>query len=71
MKAAIYFSFVFLGAYAVSVLFGHYPTAIFFFSASPFVVMYVVYRVLKDPKEVTVTFEDQFYQDGSHPRVKE
>jgi len=38
------------------------------FSLSPLLVLYVVYKVLKDPHEVKESFEEHFYQDGSHPR---
>lgn len=71
MKTAIYFSFIFLLAYMISILFGYIQAALFFFGTSPLVVLHLVYKVLKDPQEVTVTFEDEFYQDGSHPRSKD
>lgn len=70
MKNSILFSFIFIGAYALSAIIGWEPMAMLFFSLSPLVVIWVVYRVLRDPQEVKVTFEDHFYQDESHPRVK-
>lgn len=70
MKFAISASFAFLIIYAASVLMGLERAALFMFSLSPLVVLYVVYKILKDPKEVTLTFEDHFYQDGRFPRVK-
>ncbi len=70
MKTSIYFSFVFLIAYAICVLFGYIQAALFFFSVSPLVVLHMVYKILKDPHEVQVSFDDEFYQDGKHPRVK-
>lgn len=70
MKFGIYTSFIFLILYAISVLAGFIPAALFLFSISPLVVIFAVYKILKDPKEASVTFEESFYQDGSHPRVK-
>lgn len=70
MKIAIYGSFGFLIIYAASVLMGYERAALFLFSISPIVVLYVVYKILKDPKEPSLTFEDHFYQDGTQPRVK-
>jgi hypothetical protein len=71
MKAAIYFSFVFLGAYALSIFVGHTQAALFLMGLSPLVVLYTVYKVLRDPNEVKVTFEDHFYQDEKFPRSKD
>lgn len=71
MKAAIYFSFVFLIAYAISIFLGHTQAALFLMGVSPLVVLYTVYKVLKDPKEVKVTFEEHFYQDQKFPRTKD
>ncbi|MDR9374588.1 MAG: hypothetical protein RI565_06945 [Schleiferiaceae bacterium] len=68
MKTAIVGSFVFLGAYALAVLIGWYATALFLFSVSPLVVLYVVYKVLRDPQEVTQTFDQHFYQDHPYQR---
>jgi membrane protein implicated in regulation of membrane protease activity len=68
MKNAIVFSFIFLVAYSLSVLFGWIPAALFLFSTSPLVVLYVVYKVLKDPEEVQQTFEEHFYQDSEYRR---
>ena len=68
MKQAITFSFIFITAYALSVLFGWVPAALFLFSTSPIVVFYTVYKVLKDPDEVQDTFEDKFYQDHAYQR---
>lgn len=70
MKTALISSFVFLIFYVASVFIGHIQAALFFFGLSPVIVIWLVYKVLKDPKEVKVTFEDEFYQDGSHPRTK-
>jgi len=70
MKTSIYLSFVFLIAYAISVLFGYIQAALFFFSISPIVVLHMVFKILRDPQEVKVSFDDEFYQDGSHPRIK-
>jgi membrane protein implicated in regulation of membrane protease activity len=68
MKQAITFSFIFITAYALAVLFGWVPAALFLFSVSPLVVLYTVYKVLKDPEEVQDTFEDKFYQDSDYER---
>lgn len=68
MKTAISFSFIFLGAYAMSVLFGWMAGALFFFSTSPLITIWVVYKVLRDPKEAEGTFEEKFYQD--HPYLR-
>jgi len=68
MKQAITFSFIFITAYALSVLFGWVPAALFLFSTSPLVVLYTVYKVLKDPNEVQDTFEEKFYQDSEYQR---
>lgn len=68
MKTAISFSFLFLAAYAITALFGWIPGALFFFSTSPLIVLWVVYKVLKDPIEVRETFEEQFYQDHPYRR---
>ncbi|GEM_PF-1711779 len=64
MKNAIIFSFIFLVSYALSILFGWIPAALFLFSTSPIMVLYVVYKVLRDPNEVQETFEEHFYQDS-------
>lgn len=69
MKFSIVFSFIFIGAYALSAILGIDPLVMLFFSLSPLMVLYVVYKVLKDPHEVEETFEEHFYQDRSHPRV--
>ncbi len=68
MKFSILFSFVFLIAYALSAFFHIEPLVMLLFSLSPLLVLYVVYKVLKDPHEVKESFEEHFYQDGSHPR---
>lgn len=70
MKFSIIFSFFFLGLYSLSALMSWDPFTVLCFSLSPLVVLYVVYKVLRDPQEVQVSFEDHFYQDGSHPRRK-
>lgn len=70
MKFSIIFSFVFIGAYALSAILGIDPLVMLFFSLSPLMVLFVVYKVLKDPHEVEETFDEHFYQDRSHPRVK-
>lgn len=71
MKAAIAFSFVFLIAYSISILIGHLQAALFLMSSSPLMVLYTVYKVLRDPKEVKLKFEDHFYQDQRFPRTKD
>ena len=71
MKTAIYLSFLFLAVYLLSIYMDWTQVALLFFGLSPAVVLYLVYKVLKDPKAVSVTFEDQFYQKRSHPRTKE
>jgi len=68
MKAAIIFSFIFIGAYLTTIIFGWYAGALFFFSSSPLMVIYVVYKVLRDPQEVELTFEEHFYQDHPYKR---
>lgn len=55
-------------AYAVVVWLGLAQTALFLFSISPLMVLWVVFRILKDPHPVEIRFEDEFYQDGSRPR---
>lgn len=70
MKNSIIFSFIFIGIYAGVAIANWDPMVILLFSLSPLMVIYVVYKVLKDPKEVEVTFEDHFYQDSKKPRVK-
>lgn len=68
MKAAIIFSFIFIGAYLTAILFNWFAGALFFFGSSPLMVIYVVYKVLRDPKEVEVTFDEHFYQDHPYKR---
>lgn len=68
MKTAISFSFIFLGAYALTILAGWIPAALFFFSTSPLLTLYVVYKVLRDPQEVQERFDEQFYQDSAYRR---
>jgi len=68
MKTAIGFSFVFITAYALSVLYGWVPAALFFVSTSPIMIIYLVIKVLRDSEEPIATFEDEFYQDWRYRR---
>jgi len=68
MKTAISFSFVFITAYALSVLYGWVPAALFFVSTSPIMIIYLVIKVLRDSEEPIATFEDEFYQDWRYRR---
>lgn len=68
MRTAIGFSFIFITAYALSLIYGLIPAALFFVSASPLVVLYTVYKVLKDPEEPQQSFEEFFYQDWQYRR---
>ena len=68
MKTAIIGSFIFLATYALAALMGWVAAALFFFSVSPLVTLYVVYKVLKDPREVKQTFDQYFYQDYAYER---
>lgn len=68
MKTALNFSFIFILAYLISILFNWYAAALFFFSTSPLMVIYTVYKVLRDPKEVEQTFDEYFYQDYKYKR---
>lgn len=68
MKTAIAFSFVFLTVYAVFALFGFLPGALFLGTSSPMMILYVVYKVLRDPHEAEGTFEESFYQDHPYRR---
>jgi len=70
MKTALSFSFIFIVAYLISILFSWYAAALFFFATSPLMVIYTVYKVLRDPHEVEQKFEDQFYQDYPYQRNK-
>lgn len=68
MRTAIIGSFIFLASYALAALMGWVAAALFFFSISPLVTLYVVYRVLRDPQEVEETFDQYFYQDYAYER---
>lgn len=71
MKAAIAFSFVFLIAYSISILAGQVQAAFFLMGISPLLVLFTVYKVLRDPKEVKIEFKEHFYQDQRFPRIKD
>jgi hypothetical protein len=49
----------------------HYAISLALFSLSPIVVMWMVYKVLKDGKESEFTFEEVFYEDHPYRRVKD
>lgn len=68
MKTAIIGSFIFLTTYALAALMGWVAAALFLFSISPLVTVYLVYRVLRDPHEVEQTFDQYFYQDYAYER---
>ena len=68
MRTAIGFSFIFITAYALSILYGWVPAALFFVSTSPIVVIWTAYKILKDPYESENTFEDKFYEDYNYRR---
>lgn len=39
------------------------------FSCSPFIVLYLTFRVLMVDSVITLTFEDVFYEDFSYQRI--
>lgn len=68
MKNAILASFVFLTAYGLSIIFQWMVAVLFLLSLSPVVVLWVAYRILKDPHPSGHTFEDRFYEDYDYQR---
>ncbi len=62
-------SFIFLAVYALAVLLGTAQIAILLFSVTPIVVVYVVWRTLRDAEQPEATFEEQFYQDRPEKRA--
>lgn len=68
MKTAISFSFIFITTYVISVFATWLPAALFFATSLPLMLIYLVYKVLRDPHEPQQKFEDQFYQDYPYQR---
>lgn len=58
-------SFIFLAGYSIAVLFSTEQIALLLFSMSSIMLLYIVWRTLRDSKQPEVTFEEQFYQDRS------
>ncbi|PTM05502.1 MAG: hypothetical protein DA405_03600 [Bacteroidetes bacterium] len=70
MKTALNLSFLFLFLFGLSVFLNWPFIALALFYASPIMVIYTIYKVLRHPEEVTQTFEDHFYQDHPYQRNK-
>ncbi len=71
LKTVIAGSFIFLLIYAVAVMLSATQAAILLFSLSPIIVVYVAYRILKDPEPHSgATFDDKFYEDSDYTRTK-
>ena len=63
---------LYLILYVVLIQFGApYPLITAVFTLSPFLIIWMVFRVLRDPVSTSRTFDDYFYQDADIARVKE
>ena len=69
LKTVISGSFIFLVVYAIAVMLSAEQVAMLLFSLSPIVVVYMAYRILKDPEPHSgATFDDKFYEDSDYTR---
>ncbi len=69
LKTVISGSFIFLVVYAIAVMFSAEQLAILLFGLSPIVVVFMAYRILKDPEPHSgATFDDKFYEDSNYKR---
>jgi len=68
LKFAVGFSFVFITAYGLSVLFNWTVAALIMVSLSPILVIWLAVKTLKDPNPSNNTFEDRFYEDLDYQR---
>jgi len=68
MKTAIGLSFFYVTVFALCILTEQARIALLLGSLSPIIIIYLVYKILKDPEEPKDTFESKFYQDHSYQR---
>lgn len=70
LRIPILLSSLYLLVYTLSTLVPvHLVLPLFLFSVSPLVVLWLVYKVLKDGKESSLTFDEAFYEDHPYRRV--
>ncbi len=69
LKTVISGSFIFLVVYAIAVMLSAEQAALLLCSLSPIVVVFMAYRILKDPEPHSgATFDDKFYEDSNYKR---
>lgn len=68
LKIIIGLSFVYLLTYAAFVFLNMERCALFLFGLSPVMVIYVAYKILKDPHTPTHNFDEKFYEDREYYR---
>lgn len=69
LKAILTGSFIFLLIYALAVMLTLLQWALLLFSLSPLLLLFMAYRILKDPKPHSgATFDEKFYEDLDYTR---
>ncbi len=68
LKHIVRGSLVGIALYVISIFLNWTWLALLLVSLSPLLVIWLVYRVLKDPYASTHTFEDRFYEDNEYRR---
>ncbi|WP_417591036.1 hypothetical protein [Owenweeksia hongkongensis] len=68
LKNAIGFSFIFLAVYSIVIISSFTQGALFLLGLSPVLVIWLVFKTLKDPYTPTHTFEERFYEDYDYNR---
>ena len=64
MGVSILFSFIYMTAYVFCIFFGASIGVVYLlFSGSPFVILWMVFYILKDKHEPEKTFDEYFYQE--------